>query len=109
MDKGAEKAFNQVNLYETIETEILSNISEKNKNQSKSDLYGNGLLKYERSVDRGEEAGSCIWENKYIITNKEHFINTIDESLPCFRIVLPNPTESLTVIGRKIINYKISK
>lgn len=45
MDMGDEKAFNQAHYYETIETKILSNITEKNKNQATSDLYGNGLLK----------------------------------------------------------------
>ena len=72
---------------------------------SDRDLYGNGLLKFERSDDEAEEAGSCIWENKYIITNKEQFTGTLVERLPCSKIVLPNPTEALTVIGRKILYY----
>lgn len=105
MDMAAEKALNQVDFYKTAQAEILRNITENIKNQSDSDLYGNGLLKYERSVDEGEESDPCIWENKYIITNKEQFTGTLDEILPCLRIVLPNPTESLTVIGREILNY----
>jgi hypothetical protein len=104
MDMGAEKALNQANFYETDQNKILINITEGIENQSDSDLYGNGLLKFERSDDE-EESGSSIWENKYIITNKEQFIDTLDESLPCLRIVLPNPTEALTVIGREILNY----
>ncbi len=101
---GAEKAFCQADFYDTAQNKMLRNITESIENQSDSDLYGNGLLKYERSDDE-EESGSRIWENKYIIPNKEQFTGTLDESFPRLRILLSNPTEALTLIGRKILNY----
>lgn len=103
IDTGTEKAFSQADFYKTSQVEMPKDIAEDIENQSDSDLYGNGLLKFECS-DVEEECGPYIWENKYIINN-EQFMGTFYESLPCLKIVLPSPTESLTVIGRKTLNY----
>ena len=88
--------------FENAENEAKKNGNDENTLESL--LSSNVLLRYKSPKKDGKKT-SDIRNGKYIILDAKQFISVLNGDLPCRRFVMPNPTDSLTIIGRDMLNY----